>query len=78
MSYEHRAGGYAPYLRMGRKKCTSSRKVVSQKVLTKICTEPPDVTILHHYLNECGLIQSNTHIEGGSCNPTGHGIRVPC
>ncbi|GFT03065.1 transposable element Tc1 transposase [Trichonephila clavipes] len=30
--YKHRAGRYAPDLQIGRRKCTSSRKIVSRKV----------------------------------------------
>ncbi|GFW67474.1 hypothetical protein TNCV_3391451 [Trichonephila clavipes] len=41
--YEHRASRYAPDLGIGRRKCTSSRKIVSQKVRTERFTGPQDV-----------------------------------
>ncbi|GFV87577.1 hypothetical protein TNCV_3282151 [Trichonephila clavipes] len=40
MFYKHRAGTYAPDLRISRRKYTSSMKLAPQKILTKRYTGP--------------------------------------
>ncbi|GFX30608.1 hypothetical protein TNCV_4861321 [Trichonephila clavipes] len=56
--YEHQASRYAPDLRILRRKCMRSRKIVSRKVPTERYTEPPDVTIcvnMNHYKSQVAL-----------------------
>ncbi|GFW48456.1 transposable element Tc3 transposase [Trichonephila clavipes] len=65
MFYEHRAGRYTPDLRNGRRKCKSSRKIVSRNVCTERRTEKPNVT-MHHYENEYASLRDNIHCEGGT------------
>ncbi|GFX69118.1 hypothetical protein TNCV_4946171 [Trichonephila clavipes] len=57
--YEYRVGRNAPDLRLGGRKCTSSRKIVPRKVPTERCTRC-------HNLCEYGSLRCNRHSEGGT------------
>ncbi|GFV13961.1 gonadotropin-releasing hormone receptor [Trichonephila clavipes] len=60
--YEHRAGRYAADFWINRRKCTSSKKIVSRKVPTERCTGPQDVYYnLHHNLCKYGSLRGTRH-----------------
>ncbi|GFW25741.1 hypothetical protein TNCV_1310021 [Trichonephila clavipes] len=63
--YEHRTRRYAPDLRIGRRKCTNSRNIESQKVsLQRNSPNHCMLTNLHHNLCEYGSLRRSRQSVG--------------
>ena len=63
--YEYRADRYAPNLFIGRRKCTSTKRLHLERYSQKDAPDHRIFTNLYHNLCEYGKLQSYEHSEGG-------------